>query len=272
MMRLLSEPFRLLWNERHLAAQFSQRVILQRTRGSFLGFIWQIVTPLIMMVLYTFIFGILLGGSFHPERDESSILYGLGIYLGLALLNLFTETFNQGPQAILSHANLVKKVIFPLPLLPLSYLAAALVPAGVSLLLATGAILYMTGTVPAGIGWIPVIWLPLIFTAAGIGWILSALSVYFRDLNQVTPIISQLAFWISGIFFPASALWEFPLIWDILKWNPILQAIEQMRNVLLWQNPVEGMWVAYLYILGFATFYAGFFLFQGLRKGFADIL
>lgn len=272
MLSHLSHPFRLIWNERHIALQFSERMVLQRTKGSLLGFFWQVLTPIAMMLLYTFIFGVLLQGSFHPDRNESPLLYGLGIYLGLALLGIFTDVLNQSPTAIVSHTNLVKKVIFPLPLLPLAYLAASLIPALISLILAIVVICAVTQSIPSGLFWIPVIWLPLVGIAAGLGWLLSAITVYFRDVNQVTPIASQLAFWISGIFFPASALYAFPVIWNLLKWNPILQGIDQMRNVMLWQAPVQLHWVVYLYLLAVVCFYGGFYVFQGLRKGFADVM
>lgn len=272
MLAPLTAPFSLIWKERHIALQFSQRMVLQRTKGSALGFLWQVLTPIAMMLLYTFIFGILLQGSFHPGQDENPVLYGLGIYLGLALLGIFTDTLNQSPISIISHTNLVKKVIFPLPLLPLAYLAASLIPAIISLLLAVLTICLITQSIPVGILWIPIIWTPLVFIAAGLGWMLSAVTVYFRDLNQVTPIASQLAFWISGIFFAASELYAFPVIWNILKWNPILQGIDQMRNVMLWEAPVQLHWVAYLYMLAAVCFYGGFYLFQGLRRGFADVM
>ncbi|MCC5835407.1 MAG: ABC transporter permease [Opitutales bacterium] len=272
MLSCLTQPFQLLWRDRHIALQFSERMVLQRTKGSLLGFFWQVLTPIAMMLLYTFIFGILLQGSFYPDRDESPMLYGLGIYLGLALLGIFTDMLNQSPTAIVSHTNLVKKVIFPLPLLPIAYLAASLIPAIISLVLAITAICLVTQSIPAGILWIPVIWLPLVFIAAGMGWLLSAATVYFRDINQITPIASQLAFWISGIFFPASDLYEFPLIWNLLKWNPILQGIDQMRNVMLWGTAVQIHWILYLYVLAAVCFYGGFYVFQGLRKGFADVM
>jgi lipopolysaccharide transport system permease protein len=269
---MIAQPFKTLWNNRSLAVQITQRVVLTRTRGSYLGILWQLLTPLFMMSLYTFVFGYLLQGSFHPDDNESPLLYGLGIYIGLAYLGLFTDTFNQATIAITSHPNMVKKVVFPLHLIPFAYFFTALLPSLVGLIIALSAIFAIQGSVPFEALYIPLIYLPMAGIALGLSWILAAFGVYLRDLSHFMQILSQLAFWTSGIFFSASILLDYPVLWNILKWNPILHAIDQTRSLLLWNTPLDFQWIFYLYALAIAFFYVGYSIFNELKSGFADVI
>lgn len=273
MIRLLTAPFRQFWTHRSLVAEMTRRIILLRTRGSYLGMLWQLMIPLMMMSLYTFVFGILLRGSFaESPPDSSSLLFGIGIYIGLTFLGLVTDAFNMGPTAITAHPNFVKKVVFPLEILPFAYFASSLIPFMVAVLLFTVAILGILGSIPPGLLLLPFVAIPVMLLALGIYWILAAVNVFIRDLGQVTQIFSQVAFWTSGIFFSASVLHDFPVLWNILKWNPILQSIDMSRKLLLWETPLNGQALLYLYIIGVVFFYVGYFVFRELKDGFADIM
>lgn len=262
----------LIWRNRDLAWQFSKRVILERTRGSVLGTLWQLLTPLLMMGLYTLVFGVLFKGSFHPDKSENSLVYGIGIYIGLSILNILNETLGQAGHAILGSPNLVKKVVFPLELLPLTSAAFPLVQSVVGLILA-GISLTIIGY-PADFHWflIPVLVAPIIMMSVGIAWMVGSLSVYFKDLVHVIGLLTQVLFWSSGIFYAAHAVQAYPAAWMVLKWNPVLLVIEEVRNVMLWGADISIKRMVYAYCVGFVLWFFGFELFKRLKRGFADIM
>jgi lipopolysaccharide transport system permease protein len=268
----LIQPFRTLYRNRGLAWQFCLRVVLQRTRGSFFGVLWQLFIPLFMMSLYTLVFGVLFQGSFNRDNPENPLLYGIGIYLGLSLLGLLNDTIGQAPFSIVGSPNLVKKVVFPLEILPLS---SAAFPLGQTIagLLLGGIALSFLGH-PPGLDWlwIPVLVAPVLLTSVGLAWLVGSLSVYFRDLSHFMSVVTQVLFWSSGIFYAVHTVQEYPVIWNILKWNPMLLVIEEVRNIMIWSIAPTPRRVLYLYAVGLVCWYAGFHAMARLRKGFADVL
>ena len=106
----------------------------------------------------------------------------------------------------------------------------------------------------------------------GIGWMISCLSVYFRDIQHLVPVLTQIVFWSSGVFYSTQRVMEYPAIWNILKWNPVLLAIENTRHVVLWHQPVHHNQLIFLWILGITLSLLGWFLFNRLKGGFAEML
>lgn len=266
------------WNnlslKRDLWWQFTVRAVEMKHRGSTLGFIWAVLNPLLMAALYVVVFGVIFNGRFHAVPDETGVDYALGVFLGLVLFHLVTETLGAAPTFIVGQPNLVKKVVFPLEILPLAQLGAFWFHALVSLaLFAVAALVFGRGLSPMGLLWLPVILLPHLLLTLGLGWLLAAAGVFFRDIAQVTPLLAQILLWTSAIFFPSSVIAEkFAWGWTALKWNPVLHTIELARNVALWDQPISLARLGYTWAAGATLFFAGMAFFRATKRSFPEAL
>lgn len=259
-------------NASELLRQLTVREISESIKGSALGILWLVFNPLLSMCLYLIVFGLLFGGSFGQVENESSISYAIGIYIGLSMVNLVNETVTKSTNNLHRHSNLIRKVVFPLELLPVVQVLGTafklLVNAGLWLLmgLAFGSVLRWD------VLYLPVIFLPMLVMALGLSALISALSVYFRDIQQLTNVMTQIVFWSSGVFYSSAKVMAFPQIWAFLKWNPVLLATENIRAVVLWGRAPDFAQIAYLYGIGALCLLAGFALFTRLKSGFSDFL
>ena len=258
-----------LWRNRELLHALIKREILGRYRGSILGLFWSFVQPIIMLTIYTFVFSVVFKARWNTGSD-SKTEFALVLFAGLMVFNLFSECINRAPSIILSHANYVKKVVFPLEILPWVTLGAAvfqaLVSLGVWLLFYT----LFFGIPHATIWLLPLIVAPILFITIGFSWILASLGVYLRDVSQLVSIGITVLMFLSPIFYPISSLPE--KYRHILQFNPLTPAIEGVRDVLCWGSfPSIGMYGIYL-LLSISFSWLGFAWFQKSRKGFADVL
>ena len=263
-----------LWNsiaiKRNLWWQFTVRAVEMRHRGSTLGFIWAVLNPLLMALLYITVFGLVFRQHFNVLPDETGVDFALGVFLGLVLFHLVAETFGAAPTFIVGQPNLVKKVVFPLELLPLAQLSALWFHAMISLALALLASLTVGRGLGPGLLWLPVILLPLLLLTLGLGWLLAALGVFFRDITQIVPLVAQILLWTSAVFFAPQALP--PALWAVLKWNPLLQTIDLARRAVLWHQPVSLPHLAYTWLAGLAVFFTGIWFFRATRRSFPEAL
>lgn len=257
------------WRNRHLIKSLTQREIQGRYRGSFMGLFWSFVTPVFMLSVYTFVFSVVFKARWSPASD-SKTEFALVLFAGLLVFNLFSECISKAPSLIVSNANYVKKVVFPLEVLPWVSLGAALFHFGVSLVVWLLAHLIFFGTLHATLLWLPIVILPLILLIMGISWILAALGVYLRDISQFIGLILSVLMFMSPIFFPVSAL---PAEYQhLLMFNPITPTIEMTRAVLYAGTaPDHALWLSSMAI-AISVSWAGFAWFQKTRKGFADVL
>lgn len=256
-----------------LFIQFSRRNVALRFKGSYLGALWTVFNPLLMLALYTFVFGILLGGTFGMRDDEGSLDYALGIFMGLTIHGLLAETMGTCTQVITGNQNLVKKVVFPLLVLPSANVAAAFVNFLVSLML----VFIGVFTFGPGLGWsalaFPLVVIPVTLMTLGAAWAISALGVYFRDVQHLVGVVSLALFYASAIFYPAQRIIEeAPAVWAVLKYNPMIHAIEISRDILLWGLPVNWGALTYLWVFSLVSFFLGYVIFKRLQPGFADVL
>lgn len=259
-----------LLKHRELLLRFTSRQIQRQTKGSWLGTLWVFVNPLLMLGLYTFVFGMIMGGNFKVADNPGPFDYPLGIFIGLTVMGLITETMGQGPTIILAHQNLVKKVVFPLYLLPMATVGSICFKALMSSILAVAFIL-LAGNHPSwAMLWFPVILLPVLLCAMGLAWLLSALGVYFRDSQQLMAFLATALFYGSAVFYPSNRIPE--SVYSFLKFNPVLHAIELSRDVLLWNIPLDPFKLLYLYGCGLLLCALGILTFNSLRSGFADVL
>ncbi|MDX2110349.1 MAG: ABC transporter permease [Verrucomicrobiota bacterium] len=259
-----------IYRNRSLVWQFTLRTVHLRHKGSYLGIVWSLVNPLLMLGLYTVAFGLIMKGGFHVKEGETTLDYALGIFIGMSIYGLVAETFGGAPFIIIGNTNLVKKVVFPLEILPVATVLAALYHFCIAMLLCGLGLLFLGPGLTLYALWVPVILFPLILLALGLAWLISALGVYFRDISQITGFFSTLFFYLSAIFFSPSRI---PGAFrNLFELNPMLLGIDLTRKVLLWNLPVDMMSLAYLYGFGGLTFVGGYWVFRKLKPGFADVL
>lgn len=256
--------------KRDLWWQFTVRAVEMRHRGSHLGFIWAVLNPLLMAALYISVFGLIFKSRFHERPDETGVDYAVGVFLGLILFHLVAETLAAAPTFIVGQPNLVKKVVFPLEMLPLAQLSAYWFHAMISLALCLLAQLVFGRGFSPGLLWLPAILLPLLLLTLGLGWFLSALGVFFRDVSQVVPVIGQIMLWTSAVFFAPAALP--PLAWAVLKWNPLLHTVDLARHALLWHHPLNLTHLAYTWLVGLTVFAFGAWFFRATQRSFAEVI
>lgn len=262
-----------MWNSfashRQLVAVCVKREVLGRYRGSLIGLFWSFFNPVLMLVVYTFVFSEIFNARWSVE-SESKTEFALVLFSGLIVFNLFSECVTRAPGLILSNVNYVKKVIFPLEILPLITLFSALFHAMVSLLVWVVAYGILFGVPPWTILFLPLILIPFSLFITGLCWFLSSLGVYVRDVSHFIGILTTVLMFLSPLFYPVTALPEF-YRW-FLYINPLTPVMEQTRAVLYWgQTPNFEMLVIY-WFSAMLTAWLGFVWFQKTRKGFADVL
>lgn len=261
--------FASLWRNRSLVIALTKREVIGRYRGSFLGLFWSFFNPLFMLAVYTFVFSVVFKARWGTGA-ESKAEFALILFIGLIVFNLFADCAIRSPGLILSNVNYVKKVIFPLEILPFVTLASAFFHTAISLVVWVLAYTIFIGPPHATIVYFPFVVMPLAFFVLGMLWTMSALGVYFRDLSQIVGLLTTVMMFVSPIFYPVDAV---PKSYQVFIYlNPLMPAIAQMRNVMFFGiNPDWSLLIAYWgAMLCIAWF--GFFWFQKTRKGFADVL
>ena len=258
-----------LWRNRALALAMTKREVVGRYRGSILGIFWSFFHPLFMLSVYTFVFSVVFKARWG-EGSGSKTEFALVLFAGLIVFNLFAECFTRAPGLILANVNYVKKVIFPLEILPWVTLGAALFHAFISLVVWIGAYCLFFGLPHPTILFFPFILIPLCFFIIGVSWALASLGVYLRDVSQIVGLLTTVLMFLSPIFYPITALPE--AYRSLLMLNPLMPAIEQSRAVLFWGNSPDWILLGAYYAAMSCLAWLGFAWFQKTRKGFADVL
>lgn len=269
-MRLLLPFAADLWTPRELLWQFTLRNVELRHKGSHLGLIWSFLSPLLILGLYVLVFGYIFGGSFGVLPNETRVDFGLGVFLGLTVFHFVAETLGVSPGVIVGNPNFVKKVVFPLEILPAANVGAALFHLGISLILVLLGIMLLGPGLSLSALWLPAILLPLVLFCLGVAWLFSALGVFFRDIGQAVQFLTMALMFSSAVFYSAQKIP--PPVWIYMRFNPVLLAIELARDTALWQRPLNTHHLAYLYAASIATCYVGHAAFRKMKPAFADVL
>jgi lipopolysaccharide transport system permease protein len=257
--------------KRDLWWQFTVRAVESRYRGSYFGVLWAVLNPMLMLSIYFVVFGLIFGGHFRDPKVESLKDFAMTMFLGLTLFQLLADTLGSAPLLITGNTNLVKKVVFPLEILPFSQVGGLWFNLAIGLALALGGWLAIGNSLTlAAIAWLPVILIPLLMLSAGLACFLSALGVFFRDLAQVMSFLAQVIMYSSAVIYPASRIP--PAVWSFLKWNPFLEIVVQARQVVLWNMPINLRSLGYTYAAGLFCLLAGRWTFSKLRPAFADVI
>ena len=252
-----------------LIGALTLREVQRSYRGSYLGVLWLVAQPLALLSVYAFVFGYVLQARFGTE-GESELSYALSLFAGLMLFNVFSECLTRSPSLIVSNTNYVKKIVFPLEVLSLAILGAALFRALLSFFvwLIFYGIVY--GMPKATILFVPLVFLPLSAFSLGISWILSSLGVYVRDLTQIVSVLATATLFLSAIFYPVSRIPDPYRTYMYL--NPMTSIVEQMRLVAIHGQFPSA--ISYLTLAGasLAFLAVAFWWFQVMRRGFSDVL
>jgi lipopolysaccharide transport system permease protein len=269
---LVIEPLQMiagLWQRRELIGQFTQRSIELRHRGSRLGPFWALLNPLTMLGLYFVVFGVIYDQRFHVLPGETRYDYSLALFLGLALFHGFSETLGWAPSIITTNPNFVKKVVFPLEVLPVANVGAAGFHLAVSVSLVVLGSAFGSAGLSWHVLWLPILVLPLLLLSLGVAWILAALGVFIRDIGQVTAFAATALLFASAVMYPPAMI---PDTLDFLRWNPLLLIVDVARRTVLWHQPMPWGTLAYLYGIVLVVFAVGASLFAVLRKSFAEVI
>lgn len=264
---------RSLWSNRSLIAQMSKREIVGRYRGSALGLLWSFLNPLLMLAVYTFFFAVVFKskwGGLPSGAEESKTLFAVILFAGMIVHSLFAEVLNRAPTLIISNVNYVKKVIFPIEILPVINMVAAAFHALISILVLLLVLIFSNRYIHWTAVFLPIIFLPLIILTSGFAWILASIGVFVRDVGQTIGILMSVMMFLSPVFYPVSALPAFLQPW--IKLNPLTFIIEQTRAILIWGQMPNWTNLLIYTLISIAISWIGFFWFQKTRKGFADVL
>ncbi|GAB4163206.1 MAG: ABC transporter permease [Roseiflexaceae bacterium] len=259
-----------LWHHRDLIIQFTQRDIEGRYRGSFLGILWSFVQPLFLLSIYTFVFGVVFQARWPQARSDRLAEFALIIFSGLLVFNIFSECLIRSPQLITSVPNYVKRVVFPLEILAVSSLGAALFQASVNFLVLLIAEFLILGSIPWTIIWLPIVILPILLISLGLSWFLASLGVFIRDVGQIVGLFLQGLFFFTPIFYAVDAI---PVaLQPLLLANPLAPAIENMRRVVLWGEAPEWGSVLIGSLVALIVMICGYAWFMKTKKAFADVI
>ena len=260
-----------LWRNRQLIVQMTKREVVGRYQGSAFGLAWSFLNPVLMLVVYTFVFSEIFkmrwGGM---GGDDSKTQFAIVLFVGMIVLSLFSEVLNRAPGLILSNVNYVKKVVFPIEILPVIAMGAALFHSLISLGVLLAAFVLFNGYLHWTAVFFPLVLLPLVILTMGLAWMLASLGVFLRDVGQTIGIITTVLMFLSPVFYPVTAVPEKARLFIMA--NPLTFIIEQAREVLIWGHFPNWLGLAIYTLAATVVAWAGYAWFQKTRKGFADVL
>jgi len=260
-----------LWRNRQLIVQMTRREVVGRYQGSAMGLAWSFFNPVFMLVVYTFVFSEIFKSRWGGVGgDDSKTQFAVVLFVGMIVLSLFSEVLNRAPSLILSNVNYVKKVVFPIEILPVIAMGAALFHTLVSLGVLLAAFLLFNGYCHWTSIFIPLILLPLVILTTGLAWMLASLGVFLRDVGQTIAILTTVLMFLSPVFYPVTAIPE--RFRPFIMANPLTFIIEQAREVLIWGHLPNWVGLGGYTLAATVVAWAGYAWFQKTRKGFADVL
>lgn len=252
-----------------LIYQMSRREVLGRYRGSMMGLLWSFASPLVMLAVYTFVFGTVFRVRWQTG-DGDTASFALNLFAGVLLHSFLAECLNRSPALIAENTGYVKKVVFPLWIIPVVLVLAALFHLLVGLLVLLVAAGVVQQQLHAGVLLLPLLLLPFALLALGLSWFIAALGVYLRDLAQVLPVVSTMLLFLAPVLYPLEAL---PAgLREHLYLNPLTYVIGELRALVL--GGAMPDWQALARFTGVALLVAllGWQVFRKAQPGFADVL
>jgi lipopolysaccharide transport system permease protein len=262
---------RSIWHNRQLIIQMTKREVVGRYQGSVAGLAWSFFNPVFMLIVYTFVFSEIFKARWGGAGgDESKTQFAVILFVGMIVLGLFNEVLNRAPGLILSNVNYVKKVVFPIEVLPVIAMGAALFHSLISLGVLLVAFVLFNGYLHWTAILTPLVLLPLIILTTGLAWMLASLGVFLRDVGQTIGIITTVLMFLSPVFYPVTAVPE--RFRHFILANPLTFIIEQAREVLIWGRLPDWSGLTIYTAVAILVAWGGYAWFQKTRKGFADVL
>ena len=255
-----------IFSHRYLLGQLIKRDVLLRYRGAMFGVLWIFLSPLLMLAIFAFVFGHIFQSRW-PQQPES-MPFWLMLYSGLIVFNIFAETVSRAPTTVRGYPSYVKKIIFPVIILPLVPLGAGLVHLAFNMLLLATALAWY-GQLNMGFLLFPLLIVPVLLLGLGLAWFLAAWGVFIKDMMQIVPLFVQMLLFLSPVFYPVSAVPEF--LRPIYELNPIGAVIEASRAAILAQAISWSAWLS-AFALGLFAAILGLSFFSHVRDEFADAL
>lgn len=266
---LLLGPFDALSRHASLTWELAKRDVLGRYRGASFGLLWSLISPLMMLLIYTFAFGTVMGSRW-PEVESGRASFSIMLFAALIVHGFFAECLTRSPMLVAGQPNFVKRVVFPLELLPWPLVLSAAFHAITNLAVFLALQAWLDGAVQLTALWFPLVLAPLLLLALAMAWILAALGVYLRDIGQVTPLASVALLFLSTAMVPPSVVpvdyqWVFAL-------NPLSFIMDQSRAVLIGGVAPDFAGLGFYAGIAFALAAIARLFFLRLRRGFADVL
>jgi len=261
--------FTSFWNDRSLIFKLAKREVQARYRGSLLGMAWALLNPLLSLAVFTFVFSTV----FQSRWDvpvESKADFALLLFAGLIVFWFFSDCVSRAPALMLENGTYIKRVVFPLEILPWVVILSSLFHTALSTAVLMGAYLLVAGPPPSTALLLPLVFVPMILFVVGLCWFLASAGVYLSDLKQIVPVLVMLMLFVSPIFYPISATPEWFRFYVNL--NPLAQIIEEARGALFYARPPSWPLLALFTLAGWAVAWLGLVWFQLTRKGFADVI
>jgi len=261
-----------LWSHRQLILQLARRDIAGRYRAARLGLLWSIITPLIMLAIYTFVFSVIFKGArFGDDQREGHGEFAIYLFCGMLIFNLFGEVATRAPQLVVAYPNYVKKVVFPLEVLVVAALLTALfnmaIGYGVWLIFWC---LIRHGPPPLTAFYLPLVVVPLCLATTGVGWFLASLGVFVRDIGHAVLLVVQALFFATPVFYTISSVPRgFQVVMEL---NPLSHALEDARRVMIRGSPPEWIWWFASLAGSVLIALAGYAFFMKSKRAFADVL
>ena len=271
--RRLPDPFAPLrdaWRHRTLVLRLARRDLESRYRGSVLGLAWTVVNPLIMLTVYTFIFSVVFKARWGTGGSGGTAEFALYLFSGMILFSIFSECVARAPGLMLENLSYIKKVVFPLEIMPVVVLLVALFNAAISFAILLAFHLAVRGLPPPTAQLIPQVLLPLCLFALGLSWFFASAGVFLRDLRQMVNVLITVMMFLSPIFYPLSAIPEDLRAMILL--NPLTLLLERSKDVLFWGHGLPVLeWAVYC-AAAWVWAWLGYAWFIKTRKGFADVV
>ncbi len=257
------------WINRKLTYTLIKREIESKYKGSALGVFWSVLHPIVLLAAYTFVFSVIFKAKWNTG-SESKVEFALVLFAGLLTYNFFADCLGRASTLIISNSNYVKKVVFPLEILPVVVLGSSffqfLVGASVWIL----AYVLFIGVPPATLPLLFFLFIPLVFLIFGLMFLLSALGVYLRDTTQFVSIWLSFLMFLSPIFYPLSVVPDGYKAMIML--NPMTFMIEAVRDLAYWGRLPNGFSMIAFLAVSISILWLGYMVFQRTRKGFSDVL
>jgi lipopolysaccharide transport system permease protein len=268
-LRRWESPFAALIRNKSLVWELTKREVLGRYRGASFGMAWSVISPFLMLGVYAFAFGTVLKSRW-PQQVGGEHSYAVILFVGLIVHGFFAECVSRASTLVVGNSNFVKRVVFPLDVLPWSMMFSALFHALLNAVVLVLLMLVLEHRLHPTLLLLPLILAPLMLFTMGVSWLLASLGVYFRDISQVMPVIVTAMLFLSSAIVPVSIL--SPRMQTLFYLNPLTFFIDQARVVVLaggWPNWTA---LAFATLGGLLVAWLGHAWFMATRRGFADVL